>query len=105
VAAYSTGNVLPGGSISLSGAGAVIALPGSIFDIAGASGTVQVPLGTGLTAPHLATFSDVEQWRHPDVVDHRERRHEFIAQPILPARSRRPAARLRPRAVRSTSAW
>jgi filamentous hemagglutinin family protein len=56
VTGYSTGNVLPGGSISVSGAGVVIALAGSIFDIAGASGTVEVPVGAGLIGPHFATL-------------------------------------------------
>ncbi|MCK9917090.1 filamentous hemagglutinin family protein [Microbacteriaceae bacterium K1510] len=49
VATYVTGAVLPGGSITLSGLGTIIAFPGAAFDIAGASGTVEVPSrGTGL---------------------------------------------------------
>src|SRR5262249_31444438 len=55
VTAYSTGNVLPGGSISLSSAGVIVALAGSEFDIAGASGTVQVPVGAGMAGAHFAT--------------------------------------------------
>ncbi|MCK9917085.1 filamentous hemagglutinin family protein [Microbacteriaceae bacterium K1510] len=54
VAAYSTGTVLPGGSITLS-SGAMIALAGSVFDISGASGTVEVPVGgTGLRRTQYA---------------------------------------------------
>ncbi|HEX3503123.1 MAG TPA: filamentous hemagglutinin N-terminal domain-containing protein, partial [Xanthobacteraceae bacterium] len=50
VTTYSTGSVLPGGSITLSSTGTIIALAGSQFDIAGASATVQLPArGTGLS--------------------------------------------------------
>ncbi|MDD4889948.1 MAG: filamentous hemagglutinin N-terminal domain-containing protein, partial [Phycisphaerae bacterium] len=42
VPGYRTGSVLAGGSISLDG-GTIVALPGSVFDIAGASATVQTP--------------------------------------------------------------
>ena len=48
VRGYSAGTVLPGGSISLSSAGVIVALAGSEFNIAGASGTVQLPARGGL---------------------------------------------------------
>jgi filamentous hemagglutinin family protein len=42
ITAYSTGSVLDAGSISLTG-GTIVALKGSVFDLAGASATVQEP--------------------------------------------------------------
>ena len=49
VSAYATGTALPGGSISLASTGVIVALAGSTFDIAGASGTVETPnAGAGL---------------------------------------------------------
>src|SRR5262249_27870233 len=49
VTTYATGNVLPGGSIALTGAN-IVALDGSVFDISGARATVQVPAGYGRTS-------------------------------------------------------
>ncbi|MCK9914327.1 filamentous hemagglutinin family protein [Microbacteriaceae bacterium K1510] len=51
VATYSTGTVLPGGSISLTTPGVIVALAGSVFDMAGASGTIEVPVAGGLKGP------------------------------------------------------
>ena len=51
VAAYQTGAVLAGGAITLSG-GAIVAMPGSSFDLAGAGATVQVANpAAGLNSP------------------------------------------------------
>jgi filamentous hemagglutinin family protein len=53
VSAYATGAPLPGGSISLASPGVIVALAGSIFDIAGASGTVETPnAGVDLGGSH-----------------------------------------------------
>ena len=60
VTAYSTGTVLPGGSITLSGA-AVVALAGSVFDISGASATIDVPAaGSGYRRTWHYCATDVE---------------------------------------------
>lgn len=51
VSTYQTGSVLAGGSIAVNG-GTVVALPGSVFDISGATATVQIPnLAGGLGGP------------------------------------------------------
>lgn len=55
VAAYSTGSALSGGSITLSTPGVIVALKGSVFDIAGASATIEVPEANGLRGPRFAT--------------------------------------------------
>jgi hypothetical protein len=53
--AYETGTALPGGSITLSG-GAIVAMPGSAFDLAGTSAVVAIPNpSTGLIAPRTVT--------------------------------------------------
>ena len=52
---YKTGTVLPGGSITLSG-GTVVAMPGSQFDLGGASATIGVPSPAGgLGGPRILT--------------------------------------------------
>jgi len=53
VAAYATGSVLDAGSITLGGAGPIIALAGSQFDLAGASATIEQPTG-GLAGGRFA---------------------------------------------------
>ena len=53
VAAYATGSVLDAGSITLGGAGPIIALAGAQFDLAGASATIEQPTG-GLAGGRFA---------------------------------------------------
>jgi filamentous hemagglutinin family protein len=55
VTAYRTGHMLPGGAITLQG-GTVVALPGSTFDLQGASGTIEVPGGA------LSHFAEQPVW-------------------------------------------
>lgn len=50
VTTYSTGTAYAGGSISLSGSGVIVARAGSVFDISGASGIIEMPVG-GLGGP------------------------------------------------------
>ena len=53
VAAYATGGVLHAGAITLGGAGPIIVLDGARFDLAGASATIEQPIG-GLAGARFA---------------------------------------------------
>lgn len=55
IAIYATGSVLGGGSITLSSSGVIVALAGSVFDIAGSSAMIEGPAANGLNGPRLAT--------------------------------------------------
>ncbi|MDR3663325.1 MAG: filamentous hemagglutinin N-terminal domain-containing protein, partial [Mycobacterium sp.] len=60
VTAYATGSVLAGGSITIGGTGAIVALTGSVFDIEGASATIEVP--TGGSVPGSSKYASEPIW-------------------------------------------